>query len=167
MSSKRLLLMIPFFLLATLAFWAYEGEAQPGTVKNISPGVWFREGEQAAMGHCNNIFIEMKDYLIVVDANFPSGARLALEDIKKLSKKPVQYVFDTHHHGDHAYGNPVWTQAGATTLAYVGVAEEMKEIRAGSLATSRPAAQRRRRSETQVRRTSPEDLYRKPLCPRG
>ena len=31
------------------------------------------------MGHCNNIIIEMKDYLIVVDANFPSGARLALE----------------------------------------------------------------------------------------
>ena len=25
-------------------------------------------------GHCNNIIIEMKDYLIVVDANFPSGA---------------------------------------------------------------------------------------------
>ena len=126
MSSKRLLLMVPFFLLATLAFWAYRGEAEPGTVKNISPGVWFREGEQAAMGHCNNIFIEMKDYLIVVDANFPSGARLALADIKKLSSKPVKYVFDTHHHGDHAYGNPVWTQAGATTLAYVGVAEEMK-----------------------------------------
>ena len=51
--------MAPFFLLATLAFWAYRGEAQPGTVKNISPGVWFRQGEQAAMGHCNNIFIEM------------------------------------------------------------------------------------------------------------
>lgn len=65
--------MVPFFVLATLAFWAYRGEAQPGTVKNISPGVWFREGEQAAMGHCNNIFIEMKDYLIVVDANFPSA----------------------------------------------------------------------------------------------
>jgi cyclase len=49
-----------------------------------------------------------------------------LADIKKTTKKPVKYVFDTHHHGDHAYGNPVWTKMGATTLAYVGVAEEMK-----------------------------------------
>jgi glyoxylase-like metal-dependent hydrolase (beta-lactamase superfamily II) len=68
----------------------------------------------------------MKDYLIVVDANFPSGAEACLADIKKTSGKPVKYVFDTHHHGDHAYGNPVWTKLGATTLAYIGVAEEMK-----------------------------------------
>src|SRR5262249_7120501 len=72
------------------------------------------------------IIIEMKDYLIVVDANFPSGARLAMEAAKKVSGKPVKYVFDTHHHGDHSYGNSVWTMAGATTLAYKGVAEEMK-----------------------------------------
>ena len=101
-------------------------EAQPGTVKQIAPGVWFRQGEIETQGHCNNMIIEMKDYLIIVDANFPSGARAAIADAKKVSAKPIKYVFDTHHHGDHAYGNPVWTQLGATTLAYVGVTEEMK-----------------------------------------
>ncbi len=100
--------------------------AQPNTVQQIVPGVWFREGDIKKEGHCNNIIIEMKDYLIVVDANFPSGARLTAADAKKLSNKPVKYVFDTHHHGDHAYGNAVWTQMGATTLAYAGVAQEMK-----------------------------------------
>ena len=68
----------------------------------------------------------MKDYLIVVDANFPSGARATMADVKRISSKPVKYVFDTHHHGDHSYGNAVWTGAGATTLAYAGVAQEMK-----------------------------------------
>ena len=101
-------------------------EAQPGSVKQVAAGVWFREGEIKDQGHCNNIIIEMKDYLIIVDANFPSGARAALADARKVSSKPVRYVFDTHHHGDHAYGNPVWTQNGATTIAHVGVAEEMK-----------------------------------------
>ena len=115
-----------FAVLITLAFFIAAGDAQPGTVKQIVPGVWFREGDLKDLGHCNNIIIEMKDYLIVVDANFPSGARLAMEAAKKVSNKPVKYVFDTHHHGDHAYGNPVWTQAGATTLAYKGVTEEMK-----------------------------------------
>jgi len=109
-----------------VAFFAGAGDAQPGTVKQIVPGVWFREGDIDKLGHCNNVIIEMKDYLIVVDANFPSGARLAMEASKKVSNKPVKYVFDTHHHGDHSYGNAVWTQAGATTLAYKGVAEEMK-----------------------------------------
>ncbi len=117
---------ILFVGLAGISLYRLQLGAQPGNVKQVVPGVWFREGEIQTQGHCNNVIIEMKDYLIVVDANFPSGAKLALADAKKLSSKPVKYVFDTHHHGDHAYGNPIWTQAGATTLAYVGVAEEMK-----------------------------------------
>ncbi len=107
------------------------GIGQPGTVKEIVKGVWFREGELLDKGHCNNVIIEMKDYLIVVDANFPSGARLAMMDAQKVSKKPVKYVFDTHHHGDHAYGNAVWTKAGAITLAHAGVANEMKRVEPG------------------------------------
>jgi cyclase len=124
--KRRMWILSTFAVLITLAFFIAAGDAQPGTVKQIVPGVWFREGDLKDLGHCNNIIIEMKDYLIVVDANFPSGARLAMEAAKKVSNKPVKYVFDTHHHGDHAYGNPVWTQAGATTLAYKGVTEEMK-----------------------------------------
>ena len=109
----------------SLGFVLTRGDAQPNTVKQIAPGIWFREGD-LDQGHCNNTIIEMKDYLIVVDANFPSGARAVLADAKRVSSKSVKYVFDTHHHGDHAYGNAVWTQAGAVTIAYVGVAEEMK-----------------------------------------
>lgn len=124
--TKRIWILGAFAVLGSLALWITHTDAQPGTVKQIVPGVWFREGDLEGMGHCNNIIIEMKDYLIVVDANFPSGARLALAAAKQVSSKPVKYVFDTHHHGDHAYGNPIWTQAGATTLAYKGVVEEMK-----------------------------------------
>src|SRR5580692_6546285 len=123
---KRLILASAFGVLAMVSLFLTRGDAQPNTVKQIVPGVWFREGDIDKLGHCNNIIIEMKDYLIIVDANFPSGARLVLEAAKKVSSKPVKYVFDTHHHGDHAYGNPVWTAAGATTFAYKGVAEEMK-----------------------------------------
>jgi cyclase len=101
------------------------GSSQQGTVKQIAPGVWFREGERSE-GHCNNIFVEMKDYLVVIDANYPSGAQACIRDLKRISSKPVKYVFDTHHHGDHAYGNPVWTKMGAITLAHIGVTEEMK-----------------------------------------
>lgn len=120
-------MLLPFALtLLTLALYVTRSDAQPETTRQIVPGVWFREGDLMKHGHCNNVIIEMADYLIVVDANFPSGARAALADAKKVSSKPVKYVFDTHHHGDHAYGNAVWTQAGATTLAHKGVTEEMK-----------------------------------------
>ncbi len=126
MTNPRFWLLSSFGILASLAFFASNSDAKPETVQKITDGVWFREGDLAHLGHCNNIVIEMKDYLIVVDANFPSGARATMADVKKISSKPVKYVFDTHHHGDHAYGNPIWTEAGVTTLAYKGVADEMK-----------------------------------------
>jgi len=126
MKLQRFVTMSGFAAALSGAFFFSGGLAAPGDVREIVKGVWFREGDLKQYGHCNNIIIEMKDYLVVVDANFPSGAKLALDMAKKVSKKPVKYVFDTHHHGDHAYGNPVWTKAGAITLAHEGVAAEMK-----------------------------------------
>lgn len=120
-------IFLPFVLVGLLAVAGLrQGVTQPNTFKKVADGVWFREGDLAGKGHCNNIVIEMKDYCVVVDANFPSGAEECLTDIKREIGKPVKYVFDTHHHGDHAYGNPIWTKSGATTLAHKGVVEEMK-----------------------------------------
>jgi glyoxylase-like metal-dependent hydrolase (beta-lactamase superfamily II) len=126
MKNVRLLLSTSFIAALALAFVFTEGDAQPNTIRQIAPGVWFREGDIEHAGHCNNAIIEMKDYLIIVDANFPSGARAVLEDARKVSSKPVKFVFDTHHHGDHLYGNPVFTQMGAVTIAYQGVDDELK-----------------------------------------
>jgi glyoxylase-like metal-dependent hydrolase (beta-lactamase superfamily II) len=102
-------------------------ENPPGTVKQIAPGVWFRQGDtRGGTGISNNIIIEMKDYLVIVDANYPSGARLVIDLAKTLSPKPIRWVINTHHHPDHSYGNRFFTQAGATTIAYIGAYEEME-----------------------------------------
>src|ERR1700674_2974130 len=127
MSRLRALLLLIFAVLGGLAFFVSSSKANPETVRIVVPGVWFREGD-LQQGHSNNVIIEMKDYLVVVDANYPSGARGAMADARRISSKPVKYVFDTHHHGDHLYGNVLWTQAGATTLAFKGVGEELKRF---------------------------------------
>jgi len=127
---RRLLVLFSFVALLATGFlttgFLTPAGAQPGTVKEIVKGVWFREGEIQSMGHCNNVIIEMKDYLVLIDANFPSGAKMVLADAKKVSSKPIRYVFDTHHHGDHAYANAFWTRNGAETLGFPGVVEMMK-----------------------------------------
>ena len=123
----RFRLLLVFTTLLAGALFVSRSDATPETIRLIAPGVWFREGD-LDQGHCNNVIIEMKDYLIVVDANFPSGARGAMADAKRISPKPVKYVFDTHHHGDHLYGNTIWTQAGATSLAFSGVSQEIKRV---------------------------------------
>jgi phosphoglycerate dehydrogenase-like enzyme/glyoxylase-like metal-dependent hydrolase (beta-lactamase superfamily II) len=68
-------------------------------------------------GGSNNIWVVFKDYVVVIDANFPREAGDVLAAIRKTTKKPVRYVLDTHHHGDHSWGNAVWVKAGATIVA--------------------------------------------------
>ncbi len=125
---KRIWPVAPFAALVLAALIATRSDGKLETIEQVIPGVWFRQGDLDRYGHCNNAVIEMKDHLIVVDANYPSGARALMADIKRISPKPVKYVFDTHHHGDHAYGNALWTKAGAATLAYKAVADEMRRV---------------------------------------
>jgi cyclase len=133
MPSKTLrwLWLAGIAIFASVAFLATPLHAQTGQVKLVVPGVWFREGDLEGAGEPNNIVIEMKDYLIVVDANLPAGARQTLDAAQRISPKPVKYVINTSAQGDHLYGNPIWTQAGAITLAYAGVAEDMRRFEPG------------------------------------
>ena len=110
----------PFLVLMMLL----TGLALAQTPEVIAPGFWFLLGD-ASKGYSNTTVIEMKDYLIVVDANYPGRAKELIAMMPQLSPKPVRYVFDTHAHGDHSYGNSTWTKAGATTMAFAGVAKEM------------------------------------------
>jgi cyclase len=101
-----------------------------GKVDPIGTDVYFYEGN-LALGHCNNGWIVFEDYVLVIDANFPSGAQEILPKIRALTDKPVRFAFDTHHHGDHAYGNKVWVDNGATPIAHTGVIDEMKRYETG------------------------------------
>jgi cyclase len=93
-------------------------------VREIAPGVYFRYSSISAtdpkvpFGGCNVSWIVFKDYVVVVDANFPQGAGEIIEAIKKTTDKPIKYVLDTHHHGDHAYGNAVWAKEGAKIISH-------------------------------------------------
>jgi cyclase len=110
-------------LLAAVMMSVLAAGAQGSPAHVIAPGVWFLTGD--TNGYSNTVVIEMRAYLIVVDANYPGRAKELLQITRQLSPKPVRYVFDTHAHGDHAYGNSVWTAAGATTVAFQGVTDEM------------------------------------------
>jgi cyclase len=111
--------------LAVLVLCLVRGASgQNAAPQKISDGVWFLVGD-SSKGNSNTTIIEMQSYLIVVDANYPARAKELLTVSKSLSMKPVRYVFDTHAHGDHSYGNSVWTTEGATTVAFRGVVTEM------------------------------------------
>ena len=101
-------------------------------VKEIAPGVYFRYSSISAtdktipFGGSNHVWVVFKDHVVVIDANFPKEAGDVIEAIKKTTDKPIKYVLDTHHHGDHAYGNAVWAKAGAKILSSKNTARLLK-----------------------------------------
>jgi len=82
-------------------------------IREVAPGVYWKVIEDG----CNTGWVIFKDYVFVVDADFPNQAQTLLEDIRKTTDKPVRFVFDTHSHWDHSYGNGVYARAGATIIA--------------------------------------------------
>lgn len=87
-------------------------------ITEIAPGVFFRKVEtQPKFIGCNQGWVVFKDYVLVIEASFPNQSEELIKEIRKTSDKPIRYVFDTHYHGDHAHGNPVFHSIGATAVA--------------------------------------------------
>jgi glyoxylase-like metal-dependent hydrolase (beta-lactamase superfamily II) len=127
-SRTKLLAVIAVPAVMLLAVFAAPEEKIPemkfNDVREIAPGVYFRYSSISAtdpkvpFGGSNHAWIVFKDYVVVIDANFPQGAGEVIAAIKKTTDKPIKYVLDTHHHGDHAYGNAVWAAEGAKIISH-------------------------------------------------
>ncbi len=99
----------------------------------VAPDVYFHQGSLSdnADAVCNNGWVIFEDYVLVVDSNFPAGAREIIGKIRAITPKPIRFAFNTHHHGDHSYGNQVMIEHGAVPVAHTGVLEEMKRYETG------------------------------------
>lgn len=91
--------------------------SDPVPVKSdkVADGVWYITGVSAY-----SVLIEMKDYLIVVEA--PHGEKRSLAVIAEVKKlvpnKPIRYLINTHHHFDHAAGIRTYAAEGVTILTH-------------------------------------------------
>src|SRR5215475_13068023 len=119
--------------IALVLTWAQElPKLKFNEVAEIAPGVFFRYSDIrvpfdiASFGGSNNIWIVFEDYVLVFDANFPKEAGDVVAAIRKTTDKPIRYVVDSHHHGDHAYGNAVFAKAGATVIAQTNCARLLR-----------------------------------------
>jgi glyoxylase-like metal-dependent hydrolase (beta-lactamase superfamily II) len=108
-----------------------QDKSGPGKVDMVAPEVYFHEGSLSADTACNNGWVIFEDYVLVIDANFPAGAREIIRKIRAITQKPIRFAFDTHHHGDHSYGNQVFVENGAVPVAHTGVIEEMRRYETG------------------------------------
>jgi glyoxylase-like metal-dependent hydrolase (beta-lactamase superfamily II) len=93
------------------------------TVEQLAPGVYaFVEPHQSTgLVSGNALVVVGDDGVLVVDTgHFPSLARKMIDDIRRLTDRPVRYVVTTHWHPDHLFGNGAFREVypHATFMAH-------------------------------------------------
>jgi glyoxylase-like metal-dependent hydrolase (beta-lactamase superfamily II) len=124
---RRASLFLVFIALLAIALQR-QGAGQSSLVRQLAPDVYMRAAEPDKQIIANAGWVVFRDYVLVIDANYPWGARAILADIRKTTNKPIRFVFDTHYHADHAHGNGVFVDAGATIVCSADcMAESLKK----------------------------------------
>jgi len=119
---SRILLFIASFFIAVTLF------SQTKPVRELAPGVHYYFGDELQKKSANCLWIVFKDYVLVIDANYPWGAKEIIGEIRKTTIKPIKFVFNTHYHHDHSFGNSVFVDSGATIVSTLETAKEMRTL---------------------------------------
>jgi cyclase len=70
--------------------------------------------------------------VVVVDSQYPAEAKVCLDGLnERSSNRPVDFLINTHHHGDHSGGNLSFRGAAKKVVAHVKADEHMRQPPAG------------------------------------
>ena len=72
----------------------------PEGIKEIRPNIGIFTEKGGTIG-----WYVSDDAVVVVDSQFPDSAQHFIEELKKKTKRKIDILFNTHHHGDHTAGN--------------------------------------------------------------
>jgi glyoxylase-like metal-dependent hydrolase (beta-lactamase superfamily II) len=82
-------------------------------------------------GNHQSMFVVTNDGVIATDPiayGRPTGGQLYLDEIRKVTDKPVKYVIYSHHHFDHIAGGRAFKDAGATFVAHRRARERLAQL---------------------------------------
>lgn len=113
---------VSLFTLVSLFALGSPVRAESGLVKiadNVYSYVDAKEPVPANSYGANAGIVIGEKGVLVIDTliSLKEGKRL-INDIRKITDKPVRYVVNTHHHLDHAFGNSEFAELGATIIAH-------------------------------------------------
>ncbi|MBL0421603.1 MBL fold metallo-hydrolase [Ramlibacter sp. AW1] len=125
----------------TLSGAVFAGAAAPRRVvaQQVSPSAWFVQGDAALGTPANRNFISNAGFVVtpagvvVIDAlGSPQLARELLDEIARVTPRPVTHVVVTHYHADHIYGLQEFRKRGARIVAHRAALEYIHSDTAAS-----------------------------------
>lgn len=80
-----------------------------------------------------------KQSVVVIDSQFPATAKICLEGLNQRSGSlPIDFLINTHHHGDHTAGNGVFKPVAKKILAQVNCPKLQLEAAAKAAQSAKP-----------------------------
>jgi glyoxylase-like metal-dependent hydrolase (beta-lactamase superfamily II) len=83
-------------------------------------------------GNHQSMFIVTKDGVIATDPvayGRPTGGQAYVDEIKKVTDKPIKYLIYSHHHFDHIAGGKAFKDAGARIVAHKRAQERLAVLK--------------------------------------
>ncbi len=109
---RRLLLIV----LAAAGLWlAWAQNQAPAqlTLEKVTDSLYVIIGSGG-----NVAFVPTPDGVILIDDKFPQDNPQIVAKVKSITDKPIRYVVNTHHHGDHTGGNAALLAANAEIILH-------------------------------------------------
>ena len=72
------------------------------------------------------------DAIVAIDSQYPDPAGKFVSGISSYSGGPEKVLFNTHHHGDHTNGNPVFAEDGYQIIGHANVPDLQRMSAEGS-----------------------------------
>ena len=101
--------------------WQHHQQDSIFTRVQVSDRVWLLYGRGGNVG-----IVVTDDGVLVIDTQFRNIAPGIVRQIRAITDKPIRYVLNTHVHGDHVGGNPVFQQF-SDVIAHQNTFERMLE----------------------------------------
>ena len=82
-----------------------------------------------------------KKSVVVIDAQMPATAKICLDAVNERSgARPIDFLVNTHHHGDHTAGNVVFKPVAKKILAHAHVPQLQANAAAVAAKNAKPGA---------------------------
>jgi cyclase len=127
-----------FFLTSSFALGALgHGWAQEKIETSLDP---LRGNVNVFTGRGGSIgMLVAPDAVVVVDSQFQDTAKTALGNLQQMTRRTIDFLINTHHHGDHTSGNIVFRPAAAKIVAHRNVPVWQKTQAAASKSEAQQA----------------------------
>ena len=128
---RSLMIPLSLLILASIPALGQEEETteQPQITFHsieLATGLYMIEGTGGFSGG-NVGLLEGEDGVALIDDTFPPLTELMLATVQEITTQSVDFVINTHYHGDHAEGNLILGPTGSWIVAHDNVRQRLKD----------------------------------------